>query len=158
MRKIVLVLLCLATPALAADTYNQGVGYITEDGSVRVTLDPRQTFACSLTGLAATLTQCQALTAGRTYHITDIVVQTTTTTAGTYAIRSGAGTNCADATAQVFPRSGTGADRNTAPISSQPTAVISPTVQLEVTAGHAICVIGAATNTINITILGFYTP
>lgn len=116
-----------------------------------------QAWGCSLTALVASLTQCKAVpdSATQRYYITDIVVQTTTTTAGTYAIRSGTGTNCATGTLQVFPASGTGSDRFTAPISTSPTATIHLVTPIAVTAGHAVCVIGTATNTINIHLLGW---
>ena len=113
-----------------------------------------QSWTCSLQGLAATLTQCKALTASRRHYITDIVVQTTTGTTGTYAIQSGTGTNCATATAALFPSSGT-SDRFNAPINSQPTASINLSTPIIPTSGHAICVIGVATNTIDIQLYGF---
>jgi len=113
-----------------------------------------QTWTCSQSGLVATLTECQTLTAGNRHYITDIVVQTTTGTTGTYAIQSGTGTNCATATTALFPSSGTG-DRFNAPINTQATAVISLTTPIVPTVGHAICVIGVAVNTIDIQLSGF---
>lgn len=112
-------------------------------------------WTCSLAGLAASLTECQALAAARVYYVTDIVVQTTTATAGSYAIQTGTGTNCGSTTAALFPVNSTAA-RFIAPISTQPTAVISLTTPLVSPAGAAICVIGTATNTINIQISGYY--
>lgn len=119
-----------------------------------------RTWTCALTAIGATLTQCAAVTplaTGERYVITDIVVQTTTGTSGTYAIRSGTGTNCGSNTAQVFPASGSGSDRFSAPINSQPTAVISLKTPLAVTANHAVCLIGIGTNTINVQMTGFIT-
>jgi hypothetical protein len=123
-----------------------------------------RTWTCALVGIGATLTECQAApgvaagtVAGERYIITDVIVQTTTGTAGTYAIRSGTGSNCAGATAQVFPSSGSGADRFSAPINTQPTAVISLRTPLVVLVDHAICLIGIGTNTINVQMIGFIT-
>jgi len=116
-----------------------------------------QSWTCSLSGLAASLTECQALSAGNRHYITDIVVQTTTGTTGTYSIQSGTGTNCATATAALFPASGT-SDRFNAPINSQPTASVNLTTPIVPTVGHAICVIGVATNTIDIQLFGFTVP
>lgn len=114
-----------------------------------------QTWTCSLAGLAATLTECKALTSGRTYYITDVVVGTTTTTAGSYAIQSGTGTNCGSNTTAVFPVNSTSA-RFLAPISTSPSLAIALTTPVPVTVSHAVCVIGTTTNTINIQITGFF--
>ena len=114
-----------------------------------------ESWSCSLAALDDTLTQCKALVAGVRHYITDISVQTTTTTAGTYAIRTGTGTNCAGSTTNLFPSvTATFA----APISTQPMANLLFLTPLSPTAGHAICVIGTATNTINIHINGFDGP
>ena len=119
--------------------------------------DLSHSWTCSLVGLVATLTQCQALATGVTYYITDIVVQTTTTTAGSYAIQYGTGTNCGSGTGALFPSYAT-ASRFLAPISTAPTADIALTTPLAAVVGNAICVIGTGTNTINIQLSGFYTP
>jgi len=113
-----------------------------------------QSWTCSLSGLAATLTECKALTAGNRHYISDIVVQTTTATSGTYAVQSGTGTNCGTGTTALFPASGTG-DRFNAPILSQAIASINLTTPIVPTVGHAICVIGVAVNTIDIQLFGF---
>lgn len=118
-----------------------------------------RTWNCALTNIAATLTECQAApaVAGERYIITDLVLQTTTGTSGTYAIRSGTGANCASNTAQIFPSSGSGSDRFAAPINTSPPAVISLETPLLVSADHAICLIGFAVQTINVTMRGFVT-
>lgn len=112
-------------------------------------------WTCSLSALAASLTQCQAAVTGRTYYLTDIVVGTTTTTAGDYGIQSGTGTNCASNTAAVWPAASTSA-RFKAPISTSPSTLVSLTTPVKATVSHAICVIGTNTNTINIQISGFW--
>lgn len=118
---------------------------------------PGTPWTCGLAGLAASLTECKALAAGRTYYVTDIVVGTTTATSGTYAVQSGTGTNCGTGTTVVFPAApATTASRFQAPIAANPVAVISFTEPLVVTTAHAVCVIGVATNTININLSGFY--
>lgn len=116
------------------------------------------TWTCSLAGLAASLTQCIAApSAGLRYYITDMFVQTTTTTAGTYSVQMGTGSNCVTGTAALFPVNATSA-RWTAPISTSPTAAFSFGTPLAVTAASAICVIGTATNTINIQLTGYTAP
>lgn len=115
-------------------------------------------WSCALVGIAATLTQCKAVpaTSGEHHVITDIVVQTTTGTSGTYALQSGTGSNCGTATTALFPVSATG-DRFNAPINSQATAAISLLTPIQVAANHAVCLIGVATNTISVQIHGYTT-
>jgi len=111
---------------------------------------------CSLVGLGATLTQCQAvpLESQNRHYITDIIVQTTTTTPGTYSIQTGTGTNCATGTAALFPSTGT-SDRFDAPAIAQGLNSINFVTPLQPPAGAAICVIGEATDTTDIVIHGF---
>lgn len=112
-------------------------------------------WTCGLNSLAATLTQCQtAPGANLVLYVTDIMVQTTTTTSGTYAIQTGTGTNCATGTAALFPVSGT-ANRFNAPPTTAPMSIINLQTPLKVPANAAICVIGVATNTISIQLIGF---
>jgi hypothetical protein len=116
-----------------------------------------QRFSCSLSALANSLTQCQALSAGLRYFVTDVVVGTTTATAGDYSIQTGTGTNCAAGTTALFPAASTSA-RFKAPIAANPSTAANFTTPLVTAAGHAICVIGTATNTINIQITGYVAP
>lgn len=111
-------------------------------------------FTCSLSGLAATLTQCAAASAGLRYYITGMSFQTTTATAGTFSIQQGTGTNCGTNTAAIFPANATSA-RWTAPISTSPSAYIAVVPAKGTNVGYALCVIGTATNTINIEIWGY---
>ena len=117
---------------------------------------PDTTFSCSLVGIAATLTQCQAIPAVATqrYFITDISVQSTTATANGYNIESGTGANCVAATTAVFPKSGV-ADKFKGPGTGSPMAQLSFTTPLPVAAGHEICVLGVATDTTSIHISGY---
>ena len=119
-----------------------------------------QSWECSLNGIAATLTECQAVPANsdQRHYITDISVQTTTGTTGTYAIRTGTGTNCGTGTAQLFPSSGSGSDRYNAPINTEAMASIRFTTPLIPAKGHAICMIGFAVQTVSIQMQGFLAP
>jgi hypothetical protein len=149
MKKLLVALALL--PALAFAGY-------TVDQRLLVAIDHPSRFTCSRVALGATLTQCQAVpAAGLRYYITDIAFQSTTATAGTFSIQSGTGTNCAAATAAVWPVSAT-ADRWSAPIAANPTGFVQLRTPIAVTAGHAICVIGHATNTLNIQISGYFAP
>ncbi len=116
------------------------------------------TWTCGLNGLAASLTQCQAApAAGLKLYVTDITVQTTTTTSGTYAVQTGTGSNCATGTAALFPVSGT-ANRWNAPITTQSASNFQFLTPLIAPAASAICVIGVATNTISIQLHGYTAP
>lgn len=115
-----------------------------------------QDFTCALAGIAATLTQCQAVPAVATtsYYITDIKVQSTTATSGLFNIESGTGTNCASSTTAVFPSSSVSDKFNQAPNTAAMTN-LSFVTPIKVLAGHAICLLGVATNTTSIQISGF---
>jgi len=167
MRRILPILAALVLPVLALAvppvqvTNGDGSATPPVSATMGITVNPLPgtPWTCGLAGLAASLTECKALSAGRTYYITDIVVGTTTATSGTYSIQSGTGTNCGTATTAVFPAApGTTSSRYQAPIAANPVAVISLKEPLAVTAAHAVCVIGVATNTININLSGYYLP
>lgn len=123
-----------------------------------VQLSPKTTFTAGFNALAASLTQIQAAPgAGLSLYITDINVQTTTATSGTFALQSGTGTNCGTGTAAVFPVSAT-ANRFNAPINSQPMLDIDFMTPLKLPANTALCVIGVATNTVSGQITGYIAP
>lgn len=113
---------------------------------------------CSLDALAATLTQCiAAAPAGQRHYVTDIAVQTSTATSGTYSIQTGTGANCGTGTAAMWPALNTTVRFN-APINSQPMFVANFTQPLQPPLASAICVIGIATNTIRIQLQGYTAP
>lgn len=115
-------------------------------------------WTCGVNGIAATLTQCQAApAAGLKLYLTDIIVQTTTTTSGTYAIQTGTGSNCATGTAALFPVSATG-NRFNAPITTSAAAHFKFETPLAAPAANAICLIGVATNTISAQMIGYIAP
>lgn len=111
-------------------------------------------WTCALDNIAASLTQCIAVPASGSYYITSVIAVSTTSTAGTFAIRSGTGSNCGTSTTGVMPGASTSRTyvlpANTAAPFNQ-----SSVAGVQVTAGHAVCVIGAATNTTNIVISGY---
>lgn len=116
------------------------------------------TWTCGLNALAATLTQCQAApAAGLKLYVTDIFVQTTTATSGTFSVQTGTGTNCATGPAALFPVSATG-NRFNAPIAAEGVTHFPLGTPLSGPAAAAICVIGVATNTISVQLVGFTAP
>lgn len=148
MRRLLPVLLAFLLP-LAAAAGTQPVTPIPQGATA---------FTCGVAGQAASLLQCMAPVEGRRYVITDIVAGSSTATAGTFAVQSGTGTNCATGTATVFPPPPmTTAARYVTPATSAVPLMFAPTVPLQVTSGHAICVIGVATNTANVVVSGWYT-
>jgi len=120
-------------------------------------------FQCGADNIAATLTEltgCPALSQASPllrYYITTIVTQSTTTTGGTFSLQSGTGTNCGTGTAKIIPSSVTTA-RMSSPASTSPAGVISFEMPVPVTPGHALCVLGVATNTTTISVYGFIAP
>jgi len=119
-------------------------------------------WSCNQQGLAASLTQCQAAPAsGYSLYLTSIIATTTTGTAGTFAVRYGTGSNCGTGTTGLWPQPGgtTPSRTVTAPISTAAPMVINlGPVGIKVTAANAICVIGTATNTIDIVLSGYTAP
>lgn len=115
-------------------------------------------FSAGFNAIAATLTQIQAApAAGLSLYITSIAIQTTTTTSGTYAFQSGTGANCVTATTAVFPSSGT-ANRFNAVITTNGMGIMNFSTPIKLTAAHALCVIGVATNTVSGQVTGFTAP
>jgi hypothetical protein len=116
------------------------------------------TWSCALDNIAATLTECKAAApAGYSYYVTGVFAQSTTATAATFAIRSGTGTNCGTGTAGILPGATT-TRTYVLPANTAAAFQFSSTTGVKATAAHAICAIGAATNTLNITIMGYTAP
>jgi hypothetical protein len=110
-------------------------------------------------GIGASLTEVKAVPAtGGQHHITLILNQSTTSTANQWSIESGTGTNCATGTTAVLPASSV-SEKYVGATNAQAVQVIplwgSP---IHVTPGHAICVLGIATQLSRINIVGYTTP
>ena len=135
--------------ALVADI--DGVLFVRPTGPVHWT--------CGLQGVDTAMLQCQAAPgAGLRLHLTDITAQTGGPgTTGTFSVQAGQGTNCDAGTSSLYPVA------NTASRWAAPTTTVSPFVQDFVTpvtapSNYAICVVGSATNTINIQLSGYTAP
>ena len=119
-------------------------------------------WSCNQQALAATLTQCQAAPgAGYSLYVTGWIALTTTTTAGTYRLAYGTGTNCGTGTTALYPAPGlSGGTRTiTAPISTAaPHNINLGPTGIKVPAANAMCVVGVATNTIDIVVMGYTAP
>lgn len=126
-------------------------------GDIHVIPGSSNVWSCTLHALVATLTQCQAApAAGFRAYITDITVDTTTATAGTYDVTMGTGTNCGTTNVALYPGDATTSNW-TAPVLGAPEH-INFTTPLAPAAADEICVTGTATNTINIQLQGYVAP
>jgi len=118
------------------------------------------TWSCGNAGVGASLTQCQAAPGfGLRLYVTDITVQTTTGTAGTWQLRFGTGSNCATGTTVLYPNfvGSWVAPVNT--VAPQFISFVTPLVVGSTTgANQALCVFGTATNTVAIDIHGYTAP
>lgn len=129
-----------------------GVAYVRPGGPVL--------FACSATGIAATLTQltnCGAPGAGLSYYITSIVAGSTTATAGNFLLRYGTSANCGTGTTSIYPQAETTAVGFLPANTATPFTLMYPT-PIKVPANNLICVLGVATNTTRIDVAGFIAP
>ena len=116
-------------------------------------------WTCGLQNVDTAMLQCQAAPgAGLRLHLTDITAQTNGPgTTGTFSVQAGQGTNCDAGTSSLYPVA------NTTARWSAPTTTVAPFTKNWVTppaapANYAICVIGSATNTINIQMSGYTAP
>ena len=152
MRKLlVLTLLCLAFLADALPVQSQESWKRTGTR-----------FTCSVDNIAASLTEmtgCPVLAAnaGQTpsYYVSTIVAQSTTATGGQFTISTGTGTNCGTGTT-VFLASNTARFSAAANTGAATEMKFDP--PLKATAGHALCVLGVATNTTTAVVTGYIAP
>lgn len=156
MRKILRV---LAEVALLVAIISLPVAMLTLHGpkaEAQIITAPR--WECSMDDVGATLTRCvSAPTSGEARYITDIVAQSTTTTAGLMLVRQGTGTNCGTSTVSVFPAAASVARFAYSANTLAPT-VISLRTPLRVSPNADLCVIGTAVNTVTIQFEGYVAP
>lgn len=127
-----------------------------------VRMDHPNRLSCSADNIAATLTQmtnCGAPGAGLAIYLTDIFAVSTTATAGTMSLQIGTGSNCGTGTIALYPPAGTtrrvGYPGNTAATGPLQMHFQTP---YRASTNNALCVIGVATNTVNILVQGFIAP
>jgi len=143
--KLLLIALLLLVAANASGQFYTRIGSASED------------FTCGVTKVGTDLVECKAVPASTSqrYHITQIITQSTTATANQYSVQSGTGTACATGTTAVFPADAV-TTKYVGPTNAQAPHIISffPT-PLHITAGHAICVLGIATQLTTMQISGY---
>jgi hypothetical protein len=137
---------------LSVDAY--GVQYMRLDHPNRI--------RCTADNIAASLTEltgCGVPGASLSIYITNLIAVSTTTTAGTFQVRYGTGTNCGTGTVAIFPPVSTSRTYGL-PASNAATGPFNLPLftPVKIPANNAVCVIGAATNTTNIIITGFIAP
>jgi len=121
-------------------------------------------FTCSADNIAATLTKltnCDdadlPAQPGMRRYITDVVAQSTTTTAGQWILRYGTGTNCGTGTTSLLPSAAT-VVRLAAPANTAAPTIIPLRTPVIVPSGQDLCVLGVATNTVTIQVNGYVAP
>ena len=144
--------------------YTSGTATVTLDGTVGFTpsgISPAAgsaQWSCYQTGIAAALTQCQAAAAaGLRNYVTGLVAQSTTSTGGAFTVNYGTGANCGTGNTGLLAPGQTTVAFTMAPTSASPT-VMTFNPPLAPAQANAVCVLGVATNTLNITLYGYVAP
>jgi hypothetical protein len=128
-----------------------------QNGAINVGRESNNLWTCGLKGIAAAYTVCQnAPAAGLRLYVTDIFVDTTTATPGTYAFESNTLNACSGTATPIFPATAT-TDRYTASALGAP-PLISFHTPLVLPAATALCMIGTVTNTITAQVNGYVAP
>lgn len=109
-------------------------------------------------GVGASLVELKAVPAsGGQHHITLILNQSTTSTANQWSIESGTGSACGTNTTAVLPASSV-SEKYVGATNAQAVQIIPLASPIHITPGHAICVLGIATQLSRINIVGYTTP
>lgn len=133
--------------AIASDT----------SGVLLIRNDHPERWSAGIDNIGATLTEIKAApAAGLSLYITGWIAQSTTTTAGQHTLRFGTGTNCGTGTGNLL--NGAATARYTSPANTAAPTVVQLIPPLKVTAANAVCLLGVATNTTSMTLMGFTAP
>ena len=142
----------------AATTANQRQLVGSLDGALYVRPGGPVPWACSLDNIGTTLTQCQAAPgASLKLYVTNIVVASTTATAGLFLIRYGTGANCGTGTTSLFPSAAT-VVRLGYPANTLVPTNISLQTPVSAPANNAICIVCVVTNTCTVQLTGYTAP
>jgi hypothetical protein len=122
------------------------------------TRESGETWTCSVDNIGATLTICKASPSSEMkLYITDLIASSTTTTGGGLLLEYGTGTNCGTGTTALLPSSAS-AVRIGYPPSTSAALVFSPRTPIAVPAGKDLCVLGTATQTVSLQMIGAIRP
>ena len=117
-------------------------------------------FSCTLDGTGAALARCGVPPPGdQRFYITDVVAQSTTSTAGLFFLYTGTGTDCATGGAYLLGATAGGATaRLAASANTVPPTVISFDTPLSAPTGKDLCAQGVVTNTLYLHVRGYIAP
>ena len=120
---------------------------------------PGTPWTCSVDNVGAALVLCQSASADLSVrrYVTDIVAQSTTTTAGQFLLQYGTGSACATGTTSLLPSSAT-VIRIAAPGNGSAPALVSLRTPLVIPSGKDLCLLGVVTNTVTAQISGYLAP
>lgn len=119
-------------------------------------------WSCNSQNIGAALVQCQAApSAGYSLYVTGWIALSSTSTAGTYRLTYGTGSNCGTGGTALFPAPGVAAGSRVMVLpanTAAPHVVSLGPVGIKIPAANALCVIGVATNTLDIILTGYTAP
>jgi hypothetical protein len=117
-------------------------------------------WTCAQDDLADSITLCVvAPEPTMRRYITDIVAQSTTSTAGQFNLYHGTGSNCGTGETDMFPSTGgAAASRFLAAANTVKPTMIGFVTPLLVPAGKDLCVLGDGGNSITIQVFGYVAP
>src|SRR5262247_2461333 len=127
----------------------------------RVIIDHPQRFAANVGDIGATLTEIVAAPPSNQYvYVTTIILESSTATAGSFALRAGQGANCATNPVGMFPQPGVSSPTLTYlyPANTAVPLVITLQPPVRAPAGYALCLVGVATNLARGQVMGFIAP
>jgi len=148
---LLVVLVWFGLSALMMNTRPADAQWYTRQGSAA------QEWTVGHAGVGASLAEIKAVVTDKQHHITTIINQSTTSTANQWSIQSGTGTNCGTSTTAVLPADNV-STKYVGVTNAQSVQIIQLQTPIHITAGHAICVLGIATQLTKITIIGYTTP
>lgn len=127
-------------------------------GDAQAQSSPGIDWACSVDDVGATLTQCKsAPEPGWRLYLTDVVVTSTTATAGLFLLRTGTDANCGTGTASLAPSAATVQRIPYLGNTGAPT-VLQFRTALKAPLASSICIICSATNTCSVQMSGYVAP
>lgn len=117
-----------------------------------------EAWTCSVDAIGATLTLCQTNVGhSNRLYLTDVVIQSTTTTVGQFLLRGGTGANCGADTVSLFPSAATVVRIAYTANTAAPT-VISLKTPVSTARGSDLCILCIATQTCSAQLSGFAAP
>ncbi len=143
----------LAAPAVALAL----LVWFAQPPAVAQSRSPGESWECSVDDIGASLTLCEPAHDGYRLYLTDVVMQSTTTTVGQALIRYGTGSACGTGTVSLLPSAAAVPRLAYTPSTAAPT-VISLRTPVSAPRNTDICIICTATQTCTAQLTGFAAP